>query len=159
VVLAAEMRGLAKGDDVCAVLDLMEQGQAAASRILSVANAMTDVTGFGLAGHLAGICEASDVAAEIELGQVPWMPGALALAGDGIQSTLYSDNRGGAGPVFGAAGPKGDLLFDPQTAGGLLACVPRKAAADLLDQLRAAGYVHAAIIGRIVAGAPSIKVL
>lgn len=158
VVMAAEMAGRARGGDVAAAYAIMVQGQGAAAAILADVHAMTDVTGFGLAGHLGGICDASGVGAEIDLGAVPLMQGALALAETGTRSTIYADNRSGAGPVFGADGPRADLLFDPQTAGGLLAAVAADKAVDLLQKLIDAGY-PAAIIGRITAGPPAIKVL
>uniref|UniRef100_UPI004047B1BA selenide, water dikinase SelD n=1 Tax=Yoonia sp. TaxID=2212373 RepID=UPI004047B1BA len=158
VIMAAEMAGQARGADVAAAFDWMVMGQAKASGILSQAHAMTDVTGFGLAGHLSGICEASDVAATLDLDAVPFMAGAVALAQTGLRSSLFEDNRSGAGPVFGAQGAKGDLLFDPQTAGGLLAAVDARKADALLAELLAAGY-PAAIIGKITDGAPAVQVI
>lgn len=157
VLMAAEMAGTGRGADIVAAWQAMVQPQGTASAILAAAHAMTDVTGFGLAGHLAGICEASGVAAELDLAAVPLLPGALELAEGGTRSTLFAANRAEAGPVFGAAGPRGDLLFDPQTAGGLLAAVPEDAADACLSALIDAGY-PAALIGRIVAGAPGITV-
>ena len=158
VLMAAEMAMLGNGSDVTAALAEMQRSQAVASTILrSNAHAMTDVTGFGLAGHLSGICEASGVAAEIELGRLPILSGAEALAEKGIRSTLFVDNREGAGPVFGATGARGDLLFDPQTAGGLLAAVAPERAEDILHQLWVAGY-PAADIGKIQRGTPTITV-
>ncbi|RYG91630.1 selenide, water dikinase SelD [Loktanella sp. IMCC34160] len=148
-IMAAEMQRKARGQDVAAAFALMERPQAVASRVLrDVAHAMTDVTGFGLAGHLAGICDASGTGAEIDLGEVPAMEGAEALAEAGVRSTLFADNRDGAGPVFGAKGPRGDLLFDPQTAGGLLAAVDPSRVDETLGKLWLAGY-PAARIGRI----------
>lgn len=143
-IMAAEMAGRADGADVIACLDQMIQSQGEASRILSKAHAMTDVTGFGLAGHLRGICDASGVGTVVSLSAVPVMQGALELSEQGIRSTLFEDNRTGAGPING---PGFDLLFDPQTAGGLLAAVPGKQADQVLAQLREAGY-GAAIIGK-----------
>ncbi len=158
VLMAAEMAGRAKGADVQAAWQVMAQGQGAASALLRGAHAMTDVTGFGLAGHLGGMCEASGVRAELHLSKVPVMQGALALAEGGMRSTIYAANRADAGPVFGAVGPVGDLLFDPQTAGGLLAAVDGESAEAVCAALVAAGY-PAAIIGRIVPGDPGISVL
>lgn len=157
VLMAAEMAGQARGADVVAALGLMAMGQAKAAQILSDAHAMTDVTGFGLAGHLSGMCEASGVDAIIDLDAVPLMQGALDLATSGMRSSLFKDNRSGAGPVFGAVGPKGDLLFDPQTAGGLLAAIDADQAHDMLLALQAAGY-QAAIIGKIQIGDGAITV-
>ncbi|MEO0931702.1 MAG: selenide, water dikinase SelD, partial [Pseudomonadota bacterium] len=144
-IMAAEMRSQARGEDVIACLAYMTQSQAGASDILQKAKAMTDVTGFGLAGHLRGICDASGVGAQITLGAIPVMQGALKLSETGIRSTIFDDNRQGAGPI---SGPGFDLLFDPQTAGGLLAAVSAKDADRILAALRDAGY-RSAIIGAI----------
>ena len=149
VIMAAEMAGAAPGGVVAGALDLMQQGQARASAILKDAHAMTDVTGFGLAGHLSGIVEASGVGAELQLSDVPLMKGALALAEAGQHSTLLRDNIAGSGPVTGPMGARTDLLYDPQTAGGLLAAVAAEDAAGLVAALRDAGYDQAAIIGTI----------
>jgi selenide,water dikinase len=134
---------------------MMIRPQDAAARILRTAHAMTDVTGFGLAGHLAGLCAASGLAAEVRLGDVPLLAGAEALATRGIRSTLWADNRAGAGPVFGASGPRGDLMFDPQTCGGLLAAVDPAEAPVLITALRGAGC-EAALIGRLAEGHPAV---
>jgi selenide,water dikinase len=155
VILAAEMRGKARGAHVSAAHTAMIRPQGTAARILQDAHAMTDVTGFGLAGHLAGMCSASTLRASITLADVPLMDGAEELAVQGIRSTLWTDNRGASGPVFGASGPRGDLMFDPQTCGGLLAAVASDTAAALLADLLAAGY-PAAIIGHLEAGDPAV---
>lgn len=93
VLMAAEMAGDAKGDWVAAALEQMSQPQGAAARILQDAHAMTDVTGFGLLGHLLGICEASRAGAEVFTGQVPLMQGAAELAERGIRSSLLPANQ------------------------------------------------------------------
>jgi selenide,water dikinase len=149
VIMAAEMAGVAPGAVVAAALDLMCQPQAQASAILSDAHAMTDVTGFGLAGHLSGIGEASQTGARLKLDQIPMMLGALELAQAGQHSTLFQDNIAGSGPITGPMGPRTDLLYDPQTAGGLLAAVAADSALDIISQLQAAGYTSAAIIGTV----------
>ncbi|SHF26285.1 selenophosphate synthase [Ruegeria intermedia] len=153
VLMAAEMSGDARGDWVQAAYDLMTQPQGEAARILSAAHAMTDVTGFGLAGHLAGLCEASGCGAILDLNAMPVMDGALELSHDGIRSTLFADNRAIVPEL--PEGGKADLLFDPQTAGGLLAAVQPDAAMALRDRLRAAGY-PAEIVGELVE-APGLK--
>lgn len=155
-ILAAEMRGLAPGHDVTACHATMIQPQGDAARLLAHAHAMTDVTGFGLAGHLAGICAASGLMAEVTLSDVPLLQGAEDLAAKGIRSTLYPQNRASSGPVFGATGPRGDLMFDPQTCGGILAAIPPDSAGHTLAALRDAGY-DAARIGTLTAGAPAVK--
>ena len=153
VLMAAEMSGDARGDWVQAAYDLMTQPQGEAARILSAAHAMTDVTGFGLAGHLAGLCEASGCGALLDLNAVPVMDGADQLSRAGIRSTLFADNRAIVPEL--PEGGKADLLFDPQTAGGLLAAVQPDAAMALRDRLRAAGY-PAEIVGELVE-APGLK--
>ncbi|MBM1219918.1 selenide, water dikinase SelD [Ponticoccus sp. SC2-23] len=158
VIFAAEMASAAPGGVVAACLAHMQQPQGAASRCLAGASAMTDVTGFGLAGHLSGICAASGVAAEVVLADVPLMDGALALSEAGQSSSLLPANRQGAGVIIGADGPRGDLMFDPQTAGGLLAAIPEARADEVIRQLLAEGY-PAARIGRIVEGPPAVTFL
>ena len=147
-IMAAEMVGKARGADVIACLAMMVQEQADAAAILHSAHAMTDVTGFGLAGHLKGICDASGVGAHLDGAAIPLMAGAQALSQAGVRSSLFEDNRHGAGTIKGAVF---DLLFDPQTAGGLLAATDAKDANAMLAALQDAGY-PAAIIGEVTEG-------
>ncbi|MFK7755129.1 MAG: selenide, water dikinase SelD, partial [Sedimentitalea sp.] len=93
VVMAGEMQGRAAGAWVAAALDMMGQSQKNAAHILASAHAMTDVTGFGLAGHLLNICEASGVAATLNAGAVPLMEGALQLSQNAVRSSLFDENR------------------------------------------------------------------
>ena len=153
-IMAAEMAGQAKGADVIACLDLMVQDQGEAAALLGKAHAMTDITGFGLAGHLRGICDASGTGAELDLNAIPLMNGAMELSASGVRSSLFEDNQIGAGPING---PAIDLLFDPQTAGGLLAAVPERTVDATLKKLQEAGYTAAAI-GEITE-APEIRTL
>ncbi|XDA99932.1 selenide, water dikinase SelD [Sulfitobacter sp. LCG007] len=154
-LLAGEMRRKAQGRDVAAVLAAMAVPQGDAAAILREAHAMTDVTGFGLAGHLMSLCRASGCAAEIDPAAIPLYDGALALAEAGVRSTIWRANREAA-PVAGAHGARGVLLHDPQTSGGLLAAVDPKRAGALIDSLRAAGH-RATLIGRMTEGAPAIS--
>jgi selenide,water dikinase len=163
-VLAAEMAlarlpGLVLGEAVAACLASMERPLAPAAAILAPeAHALTDVTGFGLAGHLMEILRASGVAAELDLGAIPFLPGAEALAAHGQQSSLAPANRAALGWALDAPpGSRTDLLFDPQTCGGLLACVPGARAEALLAALRDGGDDRAARIGTITEGAPFIS--
>ncbi|WP_170417715.1 selenide, water dikinase SelD [Ruegeria atlantica] len=146
VLMAAEMAGAARGEWVAAALEQMVQPQSKASELLAGAHAMTDVTGFGLAGHLLGMTEASGCGASLDLEAVPVMEGALELSAQGIRSTLFEDNRTIAPEL--PTGGKADLLFDPQTAGGLLAAIPANRGQIVCDALRKAGY-PAAIIGHM----------
>ena len=156
VILAADMAGRAPGPVVAAAHRAMVAGQGQAAVLLAgVAHAMTDVTGFGLAGHLAEMLAGTGLGAEIDLDAVPVLDGALALAAAGVQSSIYRHNRA-ATVVVGVAGAIASdparmaLLFDPQTCGGLLAAVPLAQAGQLVAALQAMG-LPAAVIGRVEA--------
>ncbi len=155
VLLAADMRLQAKGDDLAGLFRTLTTSQSGAAAILKSAHAMTDVTGFGLAGHLMNILRASDLGAELEIEKVPLFDGALALAEQGLRSTLWESNRA-AVSIDLSGHPAADLMFDPQTAGGLLAAVDPGQTQTLLRALTDLGHVSAKI-GRLSAGTPHIK--
>ncbi len=162
-LLAGEMAGRARGADIATLWDVLQVSQADAADILSEATAMTDVTGFGLAGHLWRMVQASGVTAELDLGAIPLMPGALDLAEAGIRSSLFTANRKAVpGLDRGGGGNEDDartaLLFDPQTAGGSLAALPEARADEALTRLRNAGHT-AARIGAITQGSPGLTLL
>lgn len=143
VIMAAEMMAEAPGAHVAAALGVMTQPQGIAAQHLAAAHAMTDVTGFGLIGHLTNMVQTSGVGAQIALDAVPLLDGALALSQKGIRSSLYAQNRAGFDHI-----PDTDhhaLLFDPQTGGGLLAALPEGEAC--LARLREDGF-EAALIGQ-----------
>lgn len=145
-VLAGEMRMLAEGEWVQSAYAMMERPQAIAAGILAPhAHAMTDVTGFGLAGHLNTMVQG----ARIDLAAVPFLNGALALAGLGVRSTIWNANRAAVPMQMECTTPAEILMFDPQTAGGLLAAIPADQASGCLSRLRAQGET-AAIIGEVV---------
>lgn len=153
VALAAEMRGLASGPVLAKAYASMQRLSAKAAEILSPhAHAMTDVTGFGLAGHLVRMCQASGVSAELSLSAIPVLSGVQALSERGIQSSIVPSNKSVEAVMKTdpevASSPVRDLLFDPQTAGGLLAGVDRGQAADLILRLQAVGH-DARIIGQV----------
>jgi selenide,water dikinase len=154
-LLAADMAGAADGRHITALLVQMAQPQGTAARQLTGAHAMTDVTGFGLAGHLWAIARASGVGAEIDLDAVPFYDGALEMAAAGHRSTLYPDNAAAA-PVAGATGPRAALLHDPQTAGGLLAAVAAEDAPGVLAALHTGG-VPAVRIGTVTEGPAHLR--
>lgn len=137
VLLAGEMRKLAKGADIAALYQCMQRlGRQEASALGAHAHAMTDVTGFGLAGHLLNILRASGVGAEINLKTVPLLSGAEAMARAGVRSSLWQGNVNAVSEEISAIEairktPVYDLLFDPQTAGGLLAAMPAEIAAEM----------------------------
>ncbi len=160
-ILAAEMATaqvppLMLGEVVAACFAQMRRPLGPASAILAPhAHAMTDVTGFGLAGHVMEMMDASATGAQLWLDAVPLMMGAEALADLGEHSSLAPANRAALLGRIGGAGlasARGALLFDPQTCGGLLASVPWDQAEGLTAQLHAAGDVSAAVIGRVMAG-------
>jgi len=155
-LLAAEMRGQARGGDIRTLWDVLATPQGDAAAILSDARAMTDVTGFGLAGHLWAICRASGCGAVLDPAAIPLFSGAEALAATGLRSTIWAANRRAA-PVAGAGeDARAVLLHDPQTAGGFLAAVASDVAEDRLRALQAAGH-DAAIIGQMEEGAPGVR--
>ena len=159
VIMAAEMRQMARGSDVVACIHQMMQSQTVASDVLSeYAHAMTDVTGFGLAGHLANICEQSGTGAVLTGDAIPTMAGASDLSARGVRSSLWGDNRAALSEVHNSEHRVFDLLFDPQTAGGLLASVDPQKAEDIVKQLWVAGYA-AVVIGEMTDAADGIKVI
>lgn len=124
VIMAAEMALQASGAVVAMAIDSMTtaQGRESAALVAAGVRAMTDVTGFGLYGHIANICRASGCGAELWCAKVPLLAGAEALSAAGQRSSLFAENR--AFCPDPRRDPASDLLFDPQTAGGLLAAVP-----------------------------------
>lgn len=159
VVLAAEMamsrltdRSLMLGEawEACIASMLHPLGPAAAL-LRERATAMTDVTGFGLAGHLWEMLGKGALSASLTLDAIPVLPGALDLAAQGMASTLMPESRAALDwHIDGPSGPKTDLLFDPQTCGGLLATLPPVFAEPMLQALAAIGE-RATIIGRVTA--------
>ncbi|MBA3908390.1 MAG: selenide, water dikinase SelD [Rhodobacter sp.] len=156
----AELPTLMMGEVWTACIALMTRAQGSAAAILGpLAHAMTDVTGFGLAGHLLEMLEASASAATIRLADIPLMPGAVELASAGLGSSLHPANLAAVSwRMTAPEDPRTLLLTDPQTAGGLLAAVPADKAADLVQMLRAAGH-DAALIGRVTEGAVQLTVI
>ena len=125
-------------------------------------HALTDVTGFGLLGHLLEIAKGSGVAARLDWNSIPLLPGALQFAREGILTGASERNWNGYGSRVKLAPALGDaeraVLTDPQTSGGLLvACTPAACAA-VLEIFRSEGFDRAAIVGEIVAGAPEVRV-
>ena len=156
-LFAADMRHKARGAWITAALDVMQQSNHAGALCLHRrgASACTDVTGFGLLGHLVEMIRASEVDVEIDLGAIPFLAGALDTVAAGITSSLQPQNlrlRRAVRDHDKAAGdPRWPLLFDPQTAGGLLASVAGGEAEACVEELRALGYPCAALVGRVMA--------
>jgi len=121
-------------------------------------HACTDITGFGFAGHTTQMLENSGVAARIDSTSVPYFPGALRLAGKGYRPGGLERNREHYGSCVTiektVSSDFVDLLYDPQTSGGLLISVSRPKAGRLLSELREAGIADAATVGEILTGKP-----
>lgn len=128
---------------------------------LAGVHAVTDVTGFGLLGHALEMCRGAGLAAEITA-EPPLLAGVEALAVAGIRTGASTRNWASYGEAVrlpdGLADWKRDLLTDPQTSGGLLIAVAADAAEAVLDRVRSRGFGRAAIVGRLSAGAPQIRV-
>jgi len=156
VLFRADMEGRAAGRWVLAAIDSVCRANAGAMEVArSVsATAATDVTGFGLAGHLGGLLRASGASARVDLAELPALDGAVELLRQGVRSTAHAHNerarRGLAVAANAAKHPGLPLLFDPQTAGGLLIAVPAERAAEAIERLHSAGDRHAAEIGIVL---------
>jgi selenium donor protein len=220
-LFAAHALGRARGRWVESALDSMAQSSQDAARTLAQfgAHACTDVTGFGLLGHLVEMLQTERLGAQLELASLPLLDGALASMDAGIFSSLHSSNAQQGSAIAGWPGEMGkesglssnaglgtsldisshpsagagaeaeaeaevearsaaalavaarvtatldaddpklsaaqalrlrrELLFDPQTAGGLLASVPWEQAQACLQTLRTQGYAQSALIGRV----------
>ena len=156
-LFAAHALHAAKGRWIDAALQSMVQSNQAGALILREygATACTDLTGFGLLGHLVEMTRPSGVDAELQLSALPLLDGAVECVQAGIVSSLQPANvrlrRALRNAEDFVGDPRYPLLFDPQTAGGLLASVPAQRAADCIAALKAAGYGQTAAIGRISA--------
>lgn len=157
VILQADMRGLARGAWVEAAEASMLRSNRHAARAMSGLrpSAATDVTGFGLAGHLSEMLRASKCSAVLALDAIPALPGAVALLTRGVRSTAHPENARARRAMLvepeAAAQARLDLLFDPQTSGGLLLGVGRERSERLLRALREGGDGAAVVIGEVAA--------
>jgi selenide,water dikinase len=154
-LFAADMRMKAKGRWIDGALTSMVQSNCAAARCLHGygATACTDVTGFGLLGHLVEMTKPSGVDVELLLGAIPFLDGALDTVRLGILSSLQPQNVRLRRAIRDLAAVGQDerlpLIFDPQTAGGLLASIPADRTDACLAELRRLGYASAAVIGMV----------
>jgi selenide, water dikinase len=155
-LLAAHGQLGAKGRWVDAALESMRVSSRQAAQCLREhrATACTDVTGFGLLGHLLEMTQPSAVDAQISLSALPVLDGAVETSAAGMLSSLHAANTRVRSalrhPDAMSQHPHLPLLFDPQTAGGLLASVPADQADACLRALHALGYAQAAVIGRVL---------
>ncbi len=142
---------------------MLTAGREAATAMQEFAvRAATDITGFALLGHAWEVAKASQVTFEIDSAKVPLLPGALKLAGKGLLTKGDQTNREYVGDDVSlsqeVSKEMASVLFDPQTAGGLLIAIAADKADALLSRLRE-NYPEAAIIGRVTErGSHSIMV-
>ncbi|MBE0615957.1 MAG: selenide, water dikinase SelD [Burkholderiales bacterium] len=154
-LFAAHARLEARGRWIDAALISMCQSNRLGAQCLREhgATACTDLTGFGLLGHLVEMTRPSGVDAELNLSALPVLEGAEETSAAGILSSLQPANvrlrRALRNQQEAINHPRYPLIFDPQTAGGLLASVPAERADACIKALHALGYIHAAAIGRI----------
>jgi selenide,water dikinase len=156
-LLAAQRLSLCRSHWMDALIEQLLESNAAASRIareFGIA-AATDVTGFGLAGHLFEMLDASHMSARLSLRSLPLLNGFAELSAAGVRSSLDPANRAveprcRLADASLAARPEYHALFDPQTSGGLLLGVPAERAEDFVRELKENGVVGAVVMGEVI---------
>ncbi|MGB8147482.1 MAG: AIR synthase-related protein, partial [Azonexus sp.] len=125
-------------------------------------HAVTDVTGFGLLGHLLGMCRGSKVGARVDFAALPLLGRAMELIDAGYKAGASRRNWGSFGQDVKLAENLGDnertLLTDPQTAGGLLVSCSPDTVTEVLSIFLQQGFSHVSVIGEVVEGLPSVEV-
>ena len=155
VLLAAARRGIVGGDLIYRAVDamLLSNRRAAEAFHRHGAAACTDVTGFGLIGHLDEMLGCSEISVELGIEQIPCLDGAVECSDRGVVSSLFPENARREEAVRVDESLRGEarykLLYDPQTAGGLLAGVPAARALACVEELRELGYTEATIVGKV----------
>ena len=153
-LLAAHMRARCRGSWLSAATESMQQSNRAAVDIFRRARvkACTDISGFGLLGHMRQLVQAGNLGAAIWPEAVPLLPGVSDTIRAGILSSLHTDNVVVLESIdlgnFAADDVRVRALLDPQTSGGLLGAVRPEKAEACLAELNAAGYTRAAVVGR-----------
>ncbi|MEI6386733.1 MAG: selenide, water dikinase SelD, partial [Spirochaetota bacterium] len=160
VITTAMKRGAADSETASRAIGVMTMLNGPAARVLAGfdVGAVTDVTGFGLMGHLREMSRGSGMDMELIASTVPLIPGALALVREGMVSGGSKANEELVGDVADWApslpADRKTLLCDAQTSGGLLASVAAGQADALVKALREGGCAEAAIVGRVLARGP-----
>ncbi len=148
VIATALKRGQADEPSIRAAIDSMTQLSAGAVKVLQsvkgdAVHAVTDVTGFSLVGHGHEMADLSGVALKYHIDRLPFLPGATDLASQGVSSGGLDRNREYYSQWLQQSqsngGPEETLIFDPQTAGGLLVAISADKLADTLAAFAAAG--------------------
>jgi selenide,water dikinase len=129
---------------------------------LDTVHALTDVTGFGLLGHLLEICRGSQLSARIEANRLPLLPAAVEFAKQGIGPGAIVRNLASFGDAvaFDAAVPEWQqrIMADAQTSGGLLAAVAPESVNEVLAMFHQQGFTSAGVVGELQAGEPQVRV-
>ncbi|MBP0017412.1 MAG: selenide, water dikinase SelD [Cyanobacteria bacterium SBLK] len=155
-LFAADMRYQAKGRWIeKAIASMLLSNQIAAQILQNCgATACTDVTGFGLAGHLLEMVGNTQIAVELNIEAIPVLDGAIATIQQEILSSLHWQNARASEYLENTelfqSSPLHSLLFDPQTSGGLLASIPADNLDLCLQQLQTAGYSQSVCIGKAI---------
>ncbi len=164
ILSAALKREQLKESDYRAMIDITTTLNHAGPDLakLQGVHAMTDVTGFGLLGHLLEMCRGSRLGARVTMSDVPLLDNVLGMAEAGIVTGASARNWDSYGAQVGLPAPlegaRKALLCDPQTSGGLLiACAP-DVAADVIGTLGRHGCPRAAVIGQMIEGEPCVSV-
>ncbi|MDP2792702.1 MAG: selenide, water dikinase SelD [Sulfurisoma sp.] len=128
---------------------------------MGAVHAVTDVTGFGLAGHLLEICRGSKLAATVDFARLPLIAEAVQHVQAGIATGASTRNWAGYGHEVKVSGEewRRKMVTDPQTSGGLLVACAAEVADDVLAAFRADGFGETAVIGRLDAGEPRVTVV
>ena len=158
VLLAALMQAKLPASDYQPMMESMLKSNQVALKLMEKFGilAMTDVTGFGLAGHAAEMLKASQCSATIRMADVPRLQGCQALIEEGIESTLAPENRFAAAKVklelSDIEAPEFASLFDPQTCGGLLFGIEKGSVEQAIEFLKNEGFENSAVIGEVIEG-------
>ncbi|MEM7400467.1 MAG: selenide, water dikinase SelD [Pseudomonadota bacterium] len=162
-LFAADMRGKAKGRWVTEAIESMIHSNHMAAQCLYKydVHACTDVTGFGVLGHLVEMVKAGQIDIRVDINSLPVLSGALDTIQLGILSSLQASNvrlrRAIKNPEAAIKHDLYPLLFDPQTAGGLLASIPSENQDACVKELHELGYPHACVIGKVEAQSDSLE--
>lgn len=154
IIVSAVKGGVAdkeSRDEAVMSMTALNRGACEAARKYAGVHACTDVTGFSLAGHSVEMAKGSGLTIEIDSSKIPLLAGAAGLAEEGIVPQGTYRNREHFGPDCEFAGDvNSDLIFDPQTSGGLLISVAKENAEDLLADIRKTSDLPCAVIGRVI---------
>jgi selenide,water dikinase len=161
---SAMKKGVLDAEGYRQLIDTATQANAVGAELAALdgVHALTDVTGFGLLGHLLELCRGAGLGARIEAGKLPLLPAAAAFARQGIGPGAIARNLASFGATVAFADAVPDwlrrMMADAQTSGGLLAAVAPECAGDALARFRAQGFAAAAVIGQMQPGTPTVSV-